>query len=89
MTDMRPDLIIWSREAKIIIIGELSVPGEDNIDEGNEFKRAKHQELVFDIESRGWTVHLFPFELKCLGFSTNSLYKFISRLGTSSRLNDT
>ncbi len=53
MTNMRPDLIIWSREARIIIIGELSVPWEDNIDERNEFKRAKYQELVFDIQSRG------------------------------------
>ncbi len=53
MTDMRPDLMIWSREAKIIIIEELSVPWEDNIDERNEFKGAMYQGLVF-----GLTLHV-------------------------------
>ena len=76
VTDLRPDLIIWSKEAKTIIIGELSVPWEDNIDERNEYKRGKYQDLVSDIQAQGWTVHLFPFELGCQGFATNSLYKF-------------
>ena len=86
LTDMRPDLIIWSKGAKTIIIGELSVPWEDNIDERNEYKRGKYQDLVSDIQARGWTVHLFPFELGCRGFATNTLFKFLSRLGANSRL---
>ena len=86
VTDMRPDLIIWSKKTKVVIIGELTVPWEDNIDERNEYKRAKYQDLVSDIKSRGWSVHCFPFEIGCRGFATNSLYAFISRLGATSRL---
>ena len=86
ITDMRPDLIIWSKLRKIVIIGELTVPWEDNIDERNEYKRAKYQELVSDIKARGWTVHCFPFEVGCRGFTTNSLCTFVSRLGAGSRI---
>ena len=60
---MRPDLIIWSKEIKVIIIGELTVPWEDNIDERNECKRAKYQDLVSDIKSHGWSAYCFPFEI--------------------------
>ncbi len=49
-------------------------------------KRMKYQHLVSDIKSQGWTVHIFPFELGCRGFATNSLYKFLSRLGSNSHL---
>ena len=86
VTDMRPDLIIWSEKSKVIIIGELTVPWEDNIDERNEYKRAKYQDLVSDIRSHGWTAHCFPFEVGCRGYATNSLYTFISRLGAGNRM---
>ncbi len=84
--ELQPDLIIYSLKSKCVIIGEFTVPWEDNIDERNEYKRAKYQDLVSDIKARGWTVHCFPFEVGCRGFSTNSLYTFISRIGAGSRL---
>ncbi len=46
MTDMRPDLIIWSKFRKIVVIGKLTVPWEGNIDERNEYKGAKYQEFT-------------------------------------------
>ncbi len=39
-------------ESKVIIIGELTVPREDNIDERNEYKR------VSAIKSHGWSVYM-------------------------------
>ena len=49
-TELRPDLVIWSKKTKVIIIGELTVFWKDNIDERNEYKRAKYQDLVADIK---------------------------------------
>ncbi len=39
-----------------VVVGELTVPWEDNIDERHEFKRAKYLDLVHECEARGWTV---------------------------------
>ncbi len=86
ITDMRPDLVIWSKRGRVVIIGELTVPWEDNIDERHEFKRAKYLDLVHECETRGWRVHCFPFEVGCRGFPSNSLPLFFSRLGAGSRL---
>ena len=37
-TNLRPDIVIWSQRSKTIIIGEITVPWEDNFDTANEFK---------------------------------------------------
>ena len=38
VTALRPDIIIWSETRKEVVIGELTVPWEDNIDEAYEKK---------------------------------------------------
>ena len=38
VTALRPDIIIWSETGKEVVIGELTVPWEDNIDEAYEKK---------------------------------------------------
>ncbi len=82
---MRPDLVIWSRAGRVVIIAELTVPWEDNVEERHEFKKMKYQDLTSDCAARGWTTHLMPFEVGCRGFCCNTLSAFLSRLGVSSR----
>ncbi len=36
VTDMRPDLVILFKIGRVVIIGELTVPLENNIDERHE-----------------------------------------------------
>ena len=36
-TNVRPDIVIWSMRSKTVIIGELTVPWEDNFDTANKF----------------------------------------------------
>ncbi len=86
VTDMRPDLVVWSKRGRVVVVGELTVPWEDNIDERHEFKKAKYLDLVHECETRGWTVFCFPFEVGCRGYPSNSLPLFFSRLGAGSRL---
>ena len=38
-TILRPDIVLWSKSPKLVILIELTVPWEEHIDEAFEFKR--------------------------------------------------
>ncbi len=59
----------------------LTVPWEERIEEANERKRAKYQELVEECRERGWRTFYEPIEVGCRGFAGRSLCKVLSRLG--------
>ncbi|KAL0199179.1 hypothetical protein M9458_007719, partial [Cirrhinus mrigala] len=59
-----------------LIILELTVPWEERIEEANERKRAKYQELVEE------TIYE-PIEVGCRGFAGRSLCKALSWLGVT------
>ncbi|XP_072048571.1 uncharacterized protein [Amphiura filiformis] len=46
------DIVIWSEAGKEEIIGELTVPWEDNIDEAHERKLTKYSELRAECKDR-------------------------------------
>ena len=60
VTDMRPDLVIWSKRGRVVIIGELTVPWEDNTDKCHEYKRSKYLDLVHERETRGLVLGIGP-----------------------------
>nr|XP_061841396.1 uncharacterized protein LOC133622576 [Nerophis lumbriciformis] len=80
-TSLRPDMIIISEASKHLIMLELTVPWEERIEEANEKKRAKYQELVEDCRGRGWRTFYEPIEVGCRGFAGRSLCKVLGRLG--------
>ncbi|XP_035990671.1 uncharacterized protein LOC118562404 [Fundulus heteroclitus] len=80
-TTLRPDMIMTSQSSKHLIILELTVPWEENIEEANERKRAKYQELVEECRGAGWKTFYEPIEVGCRGFAGRSLCKVLSRLG--------
>ncbi|XP_049336392.1 uncharacterized protein LOC125802421 [Astyanax mexicanus] len=80
-TTLRPDMIMTSQSSKQLIILELTVPWEENIEEANERKRAKYQELVEECRGGGWKTFYEPIEVGCRGFAGRSLCKVLSRLG--------
>ncbi|TWW77675.1 hypothetical protein D4764_12G0010650 [Takifugu flavidus] len=51
-TSLRPDMIIISEASKHLNMLELLVPWEERIEEANERKRAKYQELVEECKGR-------------------------------------
>lgn len=83
VTSLRPDMIIISEASKHLIMLELTVPWEDRIEEANERKRAKYQELVEDCRGRGWRTFYEPIEVGCRGFAGRSLCKVLGRLGVT------
>ena len=81
LTDLRPDLAIWSRKANTVVVDELTVPWEDNIEVANEYKRDKYTDLVLEGTQKGWRVILCPFEVGSHGFISNSLIQFLTKGG--------
>ena len=79
-TPLRPDLIIWSRRTKTVILGELTCPWEENITKANQRKNLKYSDLADLIRLEGWKVHLLPFEVGCRGFVATSFYKLLSKI---------
>ncbi len=47
-TTLRPDVVLWSEEAKKIILIELTVPWEEGCEEAFERKSANYQDLLYD-----------------------------------------
>ncbi|KAI2663059.1 hypothetical protein H4Q32_002088 [Labeo rohita] len=83
-TRLRPDMIIVSKSTKQLIILELTVPWEERMEEANERKRAKYQELVEECRSQGWKTYCEPLEVGCRGFAGRSLCKVLTMLGLTS-----
>jgi hypothetical protein len=46
VTNLRPDIVLWSSCTKQVILVELTVPWEERVEESFERKRAKYQDLV-------------------------------------------
>ena len=46
-TDLRPDMVLWSRKHNNVIIIELTVPWETRLLEAHERKLTKYEPLVF------------------------------------------
>ncbi|XP_041934289.1 LOW QUALITY PROTEIN: uncharacterized protein LOC121697073, partial [Alosa sapidissima] len=80
-TRLRPDMIIVSDSTKQLIILELTVPWEERMEEANERKRAKYQELVEECRSQGWRTYCEALEVGCRGFAGRSLCKVLTMLG--------
>ncbi|XP_039590572.1 uncharacterized protein LOC120514312 [Polypterus senegalus] len=70
-----------SASSKQILLLELSVPWEDRMEEANERKRLKYQELIEDCRRRGWKACCEPIEVGCRGYAARSLCKIFARLG--------
>ena len=87
-TAERPDVLIYSKSAKIISWGELTVPLEENMHAAATRKRNRYSvstreklSLADQCRRNGWTVHDFTFEVGALGFTGHSTRRFLSKLG--------
>ena len=89
-TSERLDVITYSKTAKIIIWGELTVPLEENIEAASNRKSNKYSKsdaksnqlsLADECKRNKWTVHDFSFEVGSLGWTAHSTRRFLSDLG--------
>jgi len=88
-TTLRPDIVLWSKSPKLVILIELTVPWEERIDEAFEFKRSKYEELVQTCRENGWKTWIFPVEIGCRGFPSQSVWKMLGSLGIKGKARTT
>ncbi|XP_069107365.1 uncharacterized protein [Argopecten irradians] len=82
-TPLRPDVVLWSRSSKQVVLVELTVPWEDRMEEANERKQQKYQQLVEECQHRGWKTWCLPIEVGCRGFPGQSLWRALRLLGVT------
>ena len=80
-TTLRPDVVIWSVQAKKLIAIELTVPWEERCEEAHERKAAKYAELLDNCRKKDWSAYLFPVEVGCRGFPAQSMWRMFTALG--------
>ena len=72
-TTQRPDIVIYSKSKKIVVLIELTCPLKDHISTAHELKTDSYLELLSNCRCNGWTAFLFPVEVGSRGFVAYSL----------------
>ena len=68
---LRPDIVMWSGSTRNLIIIELTVPWEERMEEANERKREKYQDLVDECKEKGWKTWCWPIEVGSVDLLAN------------------
>ena len=80
-TIKRPDIVLWSKATKQVVLIELTVPWEERIEEAYQRKMLSYDELVHDCRTNGWKTWCLPIEVGCRGFAAQSLWRCLKLLG--------
>ncbi|KAI7789396.1 putative tyrosine-protein kinase transmembrane receptor ROR2 [Triplophysa rosa] len=80
-TNLRSDMVLWSSSSRTVLIVELTVPWEEAINEAFERKNLRYAKLAVEAEDRGWTAKVFPVEVGCRGFVSNSTTRLLKKVG--------
>ena len=81
VTSLRPDVVLFSRSSKTIVLLELTVPLEDNVHQAHDRKTTKYSALVTACEENGFKTHMFALEVGCLGYCPHSFLHCFKALG--------
>ena len=82
-TTQRPDIVIWYVKLKKVFVIELIVLFEENFDWLHQCKLEKYEDLRAQCVRNGWITNVFPIEVRCRDFITNSTSEFLTYLGLS------
>ena len=95
-TGKRPDIVIWSNTAKIVLWAELTCPSEDNISDAQQRKAERYSDLAQQSREAGWTVSdltivgargcvapTFNRFLRIIGFSPKQVRSMVNSAATT------
>ncbi|XP_077382825.1 5-azacytidine-induced protein 2 isoform X1 [Festucalex cinctus] len=82
-TSLRPDIVVWSTEAKVVHLIELTVPAEGGIEAAFEHKKAKYSELAAECREVGWKTTIYPVEVGCRGYVGLSATRLLRDAGVT------
>ena len=83
VTSLRPDVVLFSRSSRTIVLLELTVPLEDNVHlhVAHDRKTTKCSALVTACEENGLKTHMFASEVGCLGYCPHFFLHCFEALG--------
>src|SRR5690242_17975720 len=64
-TSQRPDIIIWSRMKRSVVLLELTCCAEEGVKAAQQRKEVRYQELIENINESGWNAELLTIEVWC------------------------
>ncbi|CAG9574688.1 unnamed protein product [Danaus chrysippus] len=79
----RPDIFLYSRILKRVVMIELTVPWETNIPKDHTIKVNKYYELTNELTRNRFVVDLYAVEVGARGITAKSLYNLLKDLGLS------
>ena len=85
ITTSRPDIVLYSKIQKTVVLIELTCPCEENFQERHSDKVLRYSSLCNQIRGNGWTVHFFAVEVGARGYCAQSLFSCLKRLGFSKK----
>ena len=80
-TPQRPDIVIWSKQTKTVLIMELTCPAEEGIEAAKIRKEARYFGLKCASIDRGWSAEILTIEVGVRGFVARTLPRLLKRLG--------
>ena len=85
ISSQRPDIVLYSKNLRRVILLELTCPSEENFLVRNEGKVRRYASLKDLCESKGWICDLFAFEVGARGFCANTFPFTLRRLGLNNK----
>jgi len=85
-TSERPDIVIWSKLARVVIMIELTVCAEEGIAAAQARKESRYQSLLDEITAlKSWRPWLLTIEIGARGLVASRSYHAFKKLGLTSR----
>ncbi len=84
-TELRPDVVLWSKMSRIVVLLELTCCAEEGIRAAQLRKETKYSELVDSInETKVWKASLHTIEIGARGLVATTTHRIFVQLGFSS-----
>jgi zinc-binding in reverse transcriptase len=84
-TNERPDIVIWSRMSRKVVLLELTCCAEEGVSAAKLRKEVRYQTLVDNINSSGWRAELLTLEVGARGLIRNDTWRSFVKLGFTSQ----
>ena len=85
ITSLRPDIVIYSKKPKRVILIELTCLSEENMEERHEAKTKKYAHLVELCKLGGWVCDFFAVEVGARGYCAKTLPATLKSLGFTNK----
>ena len=83
-TSQRPDIVIWSKKVRMVLMIELTVPADENILTAQVRKRTRYEQLSIDMkEVNNWNSKIITVEVGARGFVAKSMNSCLRQIGFS------